>query len=357
MIADESEPPTRPFELLIEGLQVPFAWPVGPVTFRPAGALLADLEIGNAHPEHWYQGWLREHLVKWTFATAQTMAKDQVEAEAVVSASLAVLRLFQGTRTRLDTRNQLFGLPGELMSARRESVALGDFPGLGWRNVGSLGPWTFSDEDARAFANDARFSYLVNALLLTPSQRNELQDRALLSLELLDEALLTSNRRMSVLLSAIAIEILLGDERRADRVVRIAARGAFLSCHGNCGRGGGDCPYTVAATWRDVEQINANVPGICSAFMKTISGIGIVTTRRDPRDGSHIGEPSYRYGLFEDRNKIVHAGAAPDDDASKRHAWNATHLYLKAIEWVATNSAATVDDIDAGAVRARVESP
>ncbi len=342
----------RRFEFLVEGLEVERECAVGPVVIRPQGAAYRDIEA-EAAATHPVVAFGSDEIRDWDSATAIAPGADVDDAEAKVRIALAILRLLQHARNRyVDAGRQLFGLRGEVQAVTRVVLAHGERLGISWRRHGNLAGWTFSSVDLDQLTDDARFSYLCDALTRPEECRGELQRRVLLALEFLDEARRSLVPRVIVLLTAIAIEILLSDDDdphrkpRRHEITRVCKRTAYLTCRADCGRGGPDCPYLHVNDWDDVDRVDREVDGICSAFMDATSHAMLIVTRTD-MDGTEISSEEH-HGLFMQRNRVAHAGVEVEPDKARRLRWKADYTFLAAVDWFAVHAAArTIADLDA----------
>lgn len=317
----------RRFVFPVRRLQVEDEWVVGPATIRPAGALIRLLEQ-TPRPSgvgaQLYDFALQEAAAHAEHATIEVLGTDQEPAAARAMEVMRLLRLFQRTRYEMVwLRHQAFGIPGELTEVQRAAVVLGDHPTVHWHKIGNLAGWEFNAADVADFAQDERFTYLADAVAVRTSQRLALARRALLALEIIDASWLTVDPRVDVLFLAMAVEVLLGG-RRSD-TLEVARRAAYLTCPARCGRDQPACRYiygfsTAEAVIDFIRERRADGEhGLCSAFL------------------------NIAWELAEDRNRIVHQGAAVRDwHTVAGHHSNVDRLFLAALEWFARNPRAQI---------------
>lgn len=328
--------PWRPYVLPVGDLKLAAKWVVGPATLEPPGALLREVKRAPAgrsrvKARRWLHGIaVREAEQIRHQVTIALPASDQDDAAAKASEIMRVLRLYQRVRyPHVELRHQAFGLPGEVYEVSRTAIVLGHDPSVAWRRLGNLAGWEFSPNDCAQLDLDPRFSYLLQASAVLPAERNRLQQRAFLALELIDAAWVSEDPRVQVLFLAIGAEALLGLSGKAGETLRLARRAAYLTCPARCGRDSVPvCRYlepfrnrpAIHEYIRSRQEVTEH--GLCSAFL----------------DISH--------GLFPARDSVAHKGATPESDESDRHHGVVEGLYMAALAWFAIHPEDDIDDLE-----------
>jgi hypothetical protein len=157
-------------------------WQVGPVTFRPAGAVAGLIEAAqraaSAAMPDWYAQIVGEKAGELgRSAVADVTVTGIEEAIPLVERALAVLRVVQRLENPMvDARHQAFGLPGQVTSARVDFLDLSAGAALGWHHVGAATGWTFSDQDHDAWSGDPAYRFLAEALACPEAARSPCSD-------------------------------------------------------------------------------------------------------------------------------------------------------------------------------------
>jgi hypothetical protein len=217
-------------------LRVSKVWEVGQVRFHPAGSadalvMTADAQLPTSAPPMWHKLIAEKVTAFGQAAVAELVAGDLDEAMPQVASALAVLRVMQHMRHPMsDTSRQTFGLPGQIRSARVDYFSLAEELSMGGTRVGALGGFAFGDDDYQAWATDREYRYLDEALRRTEAERTVLQRRALVAIDLLSDAWLSWQPDIALLTTAIALEVLLGEERDQDKKFRVARRVSYFMC-------------------------------------------------------------------------------------------------------------------------------
>jgi len=240
----------------IVGLTIPFEWSVGGVTLYPPGQASRLIEsvrategkVGRTEPI--------DELIDKAFGApldkstvVEVTALDEVVAYEHAADVLGVLRLFAAHRhPMVNTEQQTFGLPSEVVPWRVDYLDLDTGPGLGFFRGGPAPFWTFLDEDLAAFDDHEGFQWLANAYARTGHDGDVLPDRMMLGTRLLSTAILdfdSSDRKLLTI--ATALEVMLGEPQWHNKGLGIARRASFLSCsmpgQTMCGRDRPSCHY------------------------------------------------------------------------------------------------------------------
>jgi hypothetical protein len=225
-----TEPESR-LILPIPKLDLSQVWDVGPVRFHPAGTA-SELVSVSEKTEPRYQERLDEKAIEFDrSAVAEVEAADIDEAILLVTSSLAVLRAVQRIEHPMnDMRHQTFGLPGQVMAATIDYFSLTEPAGAGWRRPYSLAGWTFTDADHASWSTDPAYRFLHQALSQPDADRTPLQRRALVAIDLLNQAWLSWQPDVTLLNSAIALEALLGERDGGPKKFRLARRASYFVC-------------------------------------------------------------------------------------------------------------------------------
>jgi len=331
-------------------LNVPQAWRVGRVTFRPAG-WLAGYTRGEAAPtgtaKAKFLAYAREQMDAHQTSTAEVRVRwPEKDKQSILDAamehvrdSVAVLLLYQRTRyPRVNTDLQQFGIHGDVGAvAQSYTVTRGRrIIATGHRLLGIPGDWTFSRADAVAFRNDPRFVYLDRALRAAPGRRREFQRRALTAVRTRSLATAMLREQLRVVLLATALEALLAAEvqpnerRELGEFFRIAQRASYLFCGEPDQRypSRPPCLYLHANSKRAMvnaleDRARRGQQPICTYFWDV-------------------------FDLLEDRNQALHrAREGFGRRQVSRHATTTEQVILYALEWVDRTGAVALADLEA----------
>jgi|GEM_PF-1735579 hypothetical protein len=338
-------------DLLIHNLSVPIRWDVGRVTFRPPGWLLKQLDQDLAEHDAFGKS-ARDELTEWKWSSASVSIKarrfDTADEEAISHATdaIAVARLYQ--RSLLPAwglDNQTFGL----MSVYDTK------PERTWRSVGhkvvgvsarntTVASWEFRKEWIRAFRSRPAFAFLDDALRMPDPPAGTWMQRAISCVRTLNLANPMQSEPIRLVLQAVALEALLGDDpppspRREFRAQAhpVAQRAAFLTCPVDGPRLSGSdtaCLDLTAPSARAIERDSRfagrppdywNLP--CSAYW-------------------HIRE------IFGARNDTLHdARDQFPRHTAMRFESRVDDVILDTLDWVVTTRATGLSDLD-DAIRA-----
>ena len=238
MTAQQSETAPRAANRLllpVPGLDVDSIWQVGPVPFiRPrARGLIEAMSRDPAAPTSRPCG-----RALWPFsalcesAAAEVSVTDADDGEAMAGGrtnrnALAIMRAVQYIRHPMNGMDhQAFGLPGDVPQRSWTYVVIGETLTVGAAKSGALAGLTLSDDDHQAWMADPVFRFLDHALSCPEPDRTMLQGRALLAISLLSQDWLSYKPDVGLLNSAMALEVLLGEE--ADKKRRLGLPGGPL---------------------------------------------------------------------------------------------------------------------------------
>lgn len=334
------------FHFLVTNLVVPFAWPVGPVTFRPPGWLRRQLISQAGRKDVWGDvpiEFLTEGTDDWNWASAHvTLARrsqddpDIAGARGLMEDAVAVLRLFQ--RFVVPTVNvdrQTFGLAGDVGDALEWHwrIDRDGFAGMGGQRLGVVGAWTFTPVHARRFRTEGVFRFLADAILrhdrpavgVTPWTQ-----RVIVALRVLNQANAMQRDPLRIILAATALEALLGDQGESNSL-RVNQRAAFLTC--------------VDAN--DTSH-GATRPACAILIAKSRKHLGDMLEQR-ARKG--LG---WRCSAFEDVDELTDDRNAALHDATDQFGQRAglraqrvvDEVLIAAVRWVQSNNATHLKDLD-----------
>jgi hypothetical protein len=327
--------------LPIPNLNLSKAWDVGPVRFHPAGTASGLITVGEkAEPA--YQERLDQKAIEFDrSAVAEVEAADIDEAIPLVTSSLAVLRaVMHIEHPMVDQRHQTFGLPGQVMAATIDYFSLTEPAGVGWRRPYTLAGWTFTDADHNSWCTDPAFRFLHQALMQPDADRTPLQRRALVGIDLLNQAWLSWQPDVTLLNAVMALEALLGESGSGPKKFRLARRASYFVCGWpddalyTSGQRPG-CPLMTlplrsngepSAELQEVidEVRDAGVRGLyCTWFFDVVK-------------------------LYDDRNTLAHGGRLGLSDRQAGQAtWFIPSLLLRPVlTWFAGHSTAELADLD-----------
>lgn len=271
---------------------------------------------------------------------AELVAGDLNEAMPQIASALAVLRVVQHMRRPLsDAGRQTFGLPGQVRSAHVDYFSLADELGMGGARVGTLGGFTFGDDDHQAWVTDREYRYLDEALKRADAERTVLQRRALVAIDLLSDAWLSWQPDIALLTTVIALEVLLGEERDKDKKFRIARRVSYFMCGwpGDDRYPSGNRPpcalLTLPLTARGqpqqelrdlIDAVNSGQADWCTEFFRVLD-------------------------LFDARNRIVHGGriGLKENEQSAATWFISRYLLPQVLRWFADHPDAGLAELDA----------
>jgi hypothetical protein len=331
--------------LPIVGLKLSGSWIVGSVTFHPASrAREMTSASGSAEPIA-LPAWVREETAatasefdKWAVAEVTVPAID--EAISLVRRSVAVLRVVQHMENpRADIRRQAFGLPGQVGSARIDYISLSSGPATGWQRWGALAGWTFGDQSYQKWVTEPAYRFLDGALSCPDEERTDLQRRALIAVDVLNQAWSSWEPDVSLLNHAIALEVLLGEPRDREKKVRIARRVCYFDCR-----------------WPDCYSTGENPP--CPYMTLHIRGRGqpgpeldrIIRGGRQQAydDDIYCSEFFDLIELYDARNAILHDGKLNlTVDVEGAATWFiASRLLLPVLTWFAQHPDSDLSELD-----------
>ena len=233
----------------VRHLKVPTSWPVGEVTFQPAGVLqrrLARMASQRPDPTRFHAE-AAAALRGWEWATAQVMTRAspprwQVPTDDLretVRDAIAVLRLYQRECVPYeDLDEQTFGLVSDIGSETERFWQL-DRAGLRWWGLARTGvcaDFAFTRDHIATFRARPAFAYLDDALRCPDDRRSPFQKRAIAAVRTLNLASAMQRQPQRVILQAVALEALLGDDQSSSRssgrhqAHPVARRSAFVTC-------------------------------------------------------------------------------------------------------------------------------
>lgn len=329
-------------------------WQVGPVRFLPRGmthALIAAQRRQNreAGMPDWYNERLDQGLAAEMdqSVVAEVTCGEPREAYSHVADALAVLRLLQHQRVpTVDTDLQTFGLPGQVAKWHVNFIDLLAGPGEGFFRGGAAPGWAFGEDDYRAFESDAGLQFLSRAL--AKRQRSPIEQRGILGARLLSTSTLEQDPDQKLLAAVMALEVLIGDDRRGPKKFRLARRQAFLACsvpqNSMCGRDRASCPYLgldpdIKADADRLDELRSraerDVRVRCSEYLRMIE-------------------------LYDARNRTIHDGTVGADLKTVRSSLYAIYRWLipRVYDWYAAHPADhELRELDADIVKVVISRP
>jgi hypothetical protein len=342
------------YHFTVQHLQVPEAWHVGRVVFRPRGWLAKRIDAGltRAHVPARVVEVFKQEMDALTWATAdiavtasdtdhKSGSAESIAREAVRDA-IAVLRLYQRRRyRRVSVEHQTFGLGPDVAAVRETSWATsrGRMPRLTGRWHGVLGDWSFREVDLAAYPVDPRFAYLDTALCVPDESRTDWQQRAVSAARTMDRATANVAEGLRVVLAAMALEVLLGEHPASDSpggtknigshlVIR---RAAYLTCRDASGvphgQGRPACFFLTLKSAAKVTQWMSDLydrdePNACSYYLDVAA-------------------------VFDSRNAFLHHGwDGFRPGAGELTQGHVDEVMLHALDWVIARGASTLNQLD-----------
>jgi hypothetical protein len=330
-------------------LKVPVDWPVGPVTFRPAGWLrdrLGKCPRGRTRLQRQFVasavGQLND---EWATADISVLAdRDEganvADAQETVRDAISVLRLYQRQCVDgWDVDIQTFGLAGDIGAEQSPHWQMDRWRLRRWGTewVGVPAAWEFTRQHADDFLKTPAFAYLDKALRSPDSKRNDLERRAIAAVRTLNFASAMQRQPIRIVLQAVALEALLGDakpKRPADvrpQAHQVARRAAFLTCRDSAGVAHGPRrPACMYLTEKSATQVQREAEAL-------------------QRKGQAWECTYYRMirDLFEARNAALHdAQDRFEPRTAVRFEWWLDGVIQATLAWSADAGARRIGDID-----------
>ena len=331
-------------------------WVLGPATFRPAGALLTEV---NALPDFTAKvknyglmlDRVRGMAQDWSGdATVEVEADDDAGAVELASQAVAILRLFMRPEVEVNVGLHKIGLVGDATLAVREMIAIDQSGrvGFGGRRVDGPVPFTFTQAVLDKWDTDPGVQFLATQLS-SPKTGSHLGSRALTAVAMLDIGFMATKPTVKVLSYAVAIEALLSREpqastkdQRTESPLRIARRVAYLTCQRRCGRSAPSCAYIEGFPTEKAlnefarQSIQKGEEWRCSAFLRIAC---------PPELSGAVVTPSL--SLFSARHQVAHDGTTTATERDiKWFNHFADEATFAALEWFAAHPAASIADLD-----------
>ena len=309
--------------------------------FHPFGVASSLIDASQADgppdPPDWYRSRVSSmaaELNRWTVADT-AVAEDIEHAMLIVANAVAVLRAIQHMECPMvNIRHQTFGLPGQVTSELMGYFQLTGRAVPGWRRVGALAGWSFSDDSHSRWASDPAYRFLDDALLQQGEFRTSLQRRALIAIDLLSNSWLSWQPDVSFLNAVMALEVLLGEDTRIKKYV-IARRASYFTCG-----------------WPGEVYVDGTKPS-CALMSLPLNSNGtnpeLVQLVSNMRAGN--SRPCSRFlnvlNLYEARNKIVHEGKLGLSYDQQHATWFiAARLLHRVLTWFAAHPHADLTELD-----------
>jgi hypothetical protein len=270
----------------------------------------------------------------------------------MVRDAVALARLYQ--RACLPVENldhQTFGMAPDIGSEPEyhwKADAKG-YAGHGWSRIGVLGPFKFTKRWIRDFRTRASFAFLDDALRAPDPEPGSWAQRAITAVRLLNVASPMRPQPLRIVLQAAALEALLGDDPLPDpwkarsQAHPVAQRAAFVTCDRPDGarlREGDSACYSLvadSASKAELDPHHGRRPRDCWDWPCTYYW--------------HIRQ------VFDARNRALHdAQDQFPKSTAVRYEGRVDEVVLAAVDWVATNNATGIHDLD-GAIGALPHDP
>jgi len=337
-------------DMLIPYLKVPVAWRVGQVTFRPPGWLRGELE--RTVPRSSFAD-ATDRILKPVLASAwssaSVVAQAQVrtpvsgdEARERVRDAIALARLYQRACVpHWSFDHQTFGLPPDIDSTALDHwVTEGArYRGGGSALVGVGAVFEFTKEQVRAFRSRPAFAFLDSALRRGNAPAGSWRQRGISAIRALNAATPLRSQPVRLVLQAVALEALLGDDPPArpgdfrPQAHPVAQRAAFLTCPFDGRQLAPEKTACIDLTARSAREIESH-PDLLG------------------RPHDYFDWPCTEYWhlrqVFDARNRALHDA---QDDFPKSTAvvyeGRVDDAILAALDWVVATRARGIADLDA----------
>jgi hypothetical protein len=328
-------------------------WALGPVTFRPAGALLAEAEnlpdfTAQVKNYRLALDQVQEMAKAWApHATVEVESGDNADAETLIRQAVAVLRLFMRPEVSVNVWLHKIGLVGDVSLAIREYVSIDHSGrvGFGSRRVDGPVSFTFTHAMLDKWDADPRLQFL-SAQLARSSNRSRLGSRALTAIMMLDGGFLAIEPTVKILSYAVAVEAMLSREpeivtkdQPTESTLRMARRMAYLKCPRECGRSASSCPYIEGLGKKALVEVLSQAAQKgqewgCTWFLRYSCPDELAEA---------VGNPS----LFSARHEVAHEGVTTASDSDmKWFAYFADQAIFAALGWFAQHPTASITDLD-----------
>jgi hypothetical protein len=332
----------------VPNLKVDAEWRIGRAVIHPEGWLAGELDrlsrlrgFGPADEQTFGQG--PRARTDATITVQVTLQGDDHFAEArrvfelarePARDALGVLALYQHARSNWDSSSELFGLDVDVFGAMTHAWLTTDDGKItsGYGREGAAFRAEFGADDRRRFAEDPRFVYLDAALVA--DDPTDWQRRAVATCRVLRLALGEPREATRILLSAVALETLLGDRsKEATGRHQLSRRAAFRWCvtDGNDQHGPtrAACPYMLATNAGEIAKFERMA---------------------EPGGGRY--QCGYYWdvrGLLADRGQVAHGGELTEAAAkrARAHTFTIERVLLRILEWLADSEASRFEELDA----------
>lgn len=347
----------RPSRLVLPVPDLNFTrlWEVGSVRFHPAGTastlVTAARDSAPVAGPAWYEEVVDESAAEFNrCAVAEVTAVDIDEATALVMDALAVLRVVQRLRNPMvDVRQQTFGLPGQVTAGRSDYLDITDAPTIGWWHVGAVAGWTFRDADHDAWTSEPAFRFLNEGLAQPEDDRTSLQRRALIAVDLFNQAWLSWRPDVALLNFAMELEVLLGEEGDRAKKYRVARRVSYFVCglpNDRHADGRPACPYLTYAIKKDGNPSEA-----FQGFLEEVRDglLGQDQARAELALGKYCSQFFDVLDLHDARNVLAHGGRLDLTAREEGQAtWYLTGWLLRPVlTWFAEHPDSELTELDA----------
>jgi hypothetical protein len=331
-------------------------WVFGPVTFQPAGALLAEVQ---SLPDYTAQvknyGVALDHVrglaMDWAAdATVEVDTDDGDGAVELARQAVAILRLFMRPEVSVNVGLHKIGLVGDVALAIREMIVIHESRrvGFGARRVDGPVSFTFTRAMLDKWDAEPRIKYLSTVLASSPKARSRLGSRTLTAISMLDVGFLATEATVKVLSSAVAVEAMLSREpgtstsaQRTESPMRIARRLAYLKCPAQCGRSSPPCPYIngfpseKALVELARQSSRKGEEWRCTWYLKYACPDALAGATSSP-------------SLFSARHEVAHEGATTASERDIRMIrYFADEAIFAALNWFAQHPGGSITDLDA----------
>jgi hypothetical protein len=330
-------------------------WVLGPVMFRPSGALLTEAEnlpdfTAQVKNYRLALDQIQEMAKAWaSHATVEVQSDDNADAETLIRQAVAILQLFMRPEVSVNVWLHKIGLVGDVSLAIREYISIDQSgrAGFGSRRVDGPISFTFTQAMLDKWDADPRLQFLSAQLARSSKERSRLGSRALTAIVMLDVGFLAIEPTVKILSYAVAVEAMMSREpematkdQPTESTLRIARRMAYLKCPRECGRSASSCPYIEGLGKKALVEILSQAAQKgqewrCTWFLRY--------SCPDELAEAIGSNPS----LFSARHQVAHEGVTTASDSDmKWFAYFADQAIFAALGWFAQHPTASITDLD-----------
>lgn len=301
------------------------------------------LESSPTHPSSKLtQDAARRKLESWGDDALVRVSAEDADPPQELMDALALFRFAARSIIWVNVDSHLFGLVGDFVDEVREFIdvleeAVPPIAATGWSRAGGLVGFTFGVERLAELDRHPAVRLLRTEI---PEPSSTMGRKALLALRVWDSGVRSLDPNLRILTAIQAVEIILSDSEDKPQSLKIARRGAYLTCSGECGRTEPHCLYTQAPwaqkpLFEEIYRLSRESRDWeCSAFLSFAAPKELL--------------PSLTYTpMYEVRNQFIHEGRA--DIGKKERSIllaRAERLLVFTMEWAADHPGMDIDDLD-----------